>query len=440
MNLLKWAGLVVAAGMAMGSHAAQNPANIIVIMADDLGYECLESYGCEVYKTPQLDQMAKDGVRFANANAQPICTPSRVQIMTGKYNVKNYINFAKLLATESTFGNTFRDAGYRTCVVGKWQLSTSSASPGKFGFDEFCLWKMGSPAERYVSPGINSNGKHETYPGQYGPDIQQAYALDFIRRNADKPFYLYYPMTLVHNPFQPTPDSADWDPNRDPAFHDTKYFPDMVKYMDKLVGQLLNELVELGLAENTLVIFTGDNGTNRKITTRCGGKDIRGGKGLTTDAGTHVPLIATWPGKAKAGLVSDDLIDFTDIYTTLCDATGVKPIASVANDLDGISFLPQIKGEEGTPRDHSYCWYMERTDSSDIRQFVHNNEYKLYNTGTFYNKQKDPLEQSPMKPAQMTEKERMIMERFDKLLQKYDAMRPPEVQALVKPEKSSGKD
>ncbi|MDZ8119150.1 sulfatase-like hydrolase/transferase [Pontiella agarivorans] len=432
--MLKQLRLLICTGTsAILAYGAEQPLNVIVVMADDLGYECLESYGCEVYQTPQLNKMAEAGVQFSNANAQPICTPSRVQIMTGKYNVKNYFAFARLLDTESTFGNTFRDAGYKTCVVGKWQLSSDYKSPAKFGFDEYCLWKINNKEERYVSPGLVTNGKHETYPGQYGPDIQQAYALDFIRRNKENPFLLYYPMTLVHKPFQPTPDSADWNPNGDPWLNDEKYFSDMINYMDKLVGQLIATVEQLGLSENTLILFTGDNGTTRTITTRCNGKDIAGGKGYTTDAGTHVPLIAKWQGKANAGSMINDLVDFSDIYTTICDASNVKPKEDVTTNLDGISFLPQILGIKGTPRDHSYCWYMERTDSSDIRQFVHNNTYKLYDTGLLFNKVLDPLEKSPLAPSSMSEKEREIKQRFHIKLEHYASLRPPEIQALVKP-------
>ena len=234
MRLYRGMGLLLRVTVAvlccMGSicRAATQP-NVILIMADDLGYECIEAYGGESYATPRLGRMAQEGVLFEHAHSQPICTPSRVQIMTGKYNVRNYTKFATLDQSQDTFGHAFRNAGYATCVVGKWQLGGTAQTISDFGFDEHSLWNiMGAQAERYVSPIILTNGKSQEYPGQYGPDIQQDYAKDFILRHKTKPFFLYYPATLPHYPFQPTPDSADWDPKRDPYFNDTKYFGDMV--------------------------------------------------------------------------------------------------------------------------------------------------------------------------------------------------------------------
>ena len=147
--------------------------NVILIMADDLGQECIENYGGESYHTPRLSQMAQEGVWFSNAHSQPICTPSRVQIMTGKYNVRNYIRFATLDRSQDTFGHAFRNAGYNTAIVGKWQLGGTSETIHEFGFDEHCLWNIrGAQNERYVSPTLLTNGKTEDFRGQYGPDLQ----------------------------------------------------------------------------------------------------------------------------------------------------------------------------------------------------------------------------------------------------------------------------
>ncbi|VGO23148.1 Arylsulfatase [Pontiella sulfatireligans] len=410
-------------GIGLAIQCAAQP-NVIVIMADDFGFECVETYGGESYSTPRMNQMAVDGVKFNHAHAQPICTPSRVQIMTGKYNVRNYTKFATLDQSQDTFGHPFRNAGYSTCVVGKWQLGGTGQTIEDFGFDEHCLWSILSTAERYVSPDIVTNGVKQNYPGQYGPDIQHAYAKDFILRNTNTPFYLYYPITLTHSPFQPTPDSADWDPNRDPYFSDPVYFGDMVAYLDKLLGDLLDFLETTGLAENTLVIFTGDNGTDRLIYSVQNGVTVQGGKGLTTDAGTHVPMLISWPGTVQSNLVVNDIVDFADIYTTLIDAADVPVDPAVAAEKDGVSFLPLMNGQAGMPRDHSYCWYMRRTDMTEIHEFVQDQTYKLYATGDFHNKTLDLLEQSPLSPTSLTSEETTLKTYFDTLLLQYGALRP----------------
>ena len=197
------------------SLAYTKPMNVILIMADDLGYECLSSYGGESYKTPHLDRLSAGGMTFLNAHSQPICTPSRVQIMTGKYNVKNYKKFAYLDPNEKTFAHYFKDAGYKTCMVGKWQLAGGIDAPYHFGFDEYSLWRImkNDNQSRYPNPGIVENGEFKNYQnGEYGPDRMNQFALKFIEDNKDKAFMLYYSMLLVHNPFEPTPDSEDWDP------------------------------------------------------------------------------------------------------------------------------------------------------------------------------------------------------------------------------------
>src|SRR5438876_2276642 len=196
------------------AHAADAPKpNLILILADDLGYECLGCNGSTSYKTPALDRLAADGMRFRHCYVQPLCTPTRVQLMTGQYNVRNYIQFGLLHPEAITFGNLLKQAGYATGIAGKWQLSHGFDGPGKFGFDEYCLWQLTRRPPRYANPGLEINGKEIDYKkGEYGPDLVSDYVLDFIARKKNQPFFLYYPMMLTHPPFQPTPDSKDWDP------------------------------------------------------------------------------------------------------------------------------------------------------------------------------------------------------------------------------------
>jgi arylsulfatase A len=345
--------------------------------------------------------------------------------MTGKYNVRNYIRFATLDRSQDTFGHAFRNAGYRTAIVGKWQLGGTSETIHEFGFDEHCLWHIrGAQNERYVSPTLLTNGKTEDFRGQYGPDLQQAFAKDFIKRHQDEPFFLYYPVTLPHYPFQPTPDSPHWDPARDPWFNDTRYFGEMVTYLDKLVGELVDFIRDEGLADNTLVIFTSDNGTDHRIISLQGGVSVKGAKGKMTVDATHVPFFAIWPGTVPAGLRMEGLIDFSDVYATLIDLAGISIDPNEDAEKDGISFLPLLKGEPTATRDHSFCWYMERTDMTDIKTFVQNTRYKLHSDGRFINKAEDRFELHPLSAAAMSEQDHALKGQFSRWMSQYDALRP----------------
>jgi len=354
--------------------AGEQP-NIVLIMADDLGYQYIGCNGSTTHKTPVLDKLAETGTRFEYCFSQPICTPSRVQIMTGIYNVRNYVRFGLLPRNETTFGHLLKRAGYATCVVGKWQLGREKDSPKHFGFDESCLWQHTRRPGRYANPGLEINGE-ETSPeetrGKYGPDIVTDYACEFMEKNKDKPFLVYYPMILTHAPYDPTPDSPGWNPTgTGPKGKRLKVggnnFSDMITYMDKVIGKLVAKLDELALRENTLVLFTTDNGT--------GGK----GKGQMNDHGTREPFITNCPGTIPAGRVNRDLIDFSDFLPTLCEAAGAE--VPEALDIDGRSFLPQLKGEQGDPRDWIYCWYSRNGGTG--ASFARGHKYRLYSSGKF---------------------------------------------------------
>jgi arylsulfatase A len=378
--------------------------NIILIMADDIGYECFGCYGGASYKTPVLDGLAKAGVRFEHCYSQPLCTPSRVKIMTGQYNFRNYTNFGVLDPKQKTFGHLLQGCGYATCVVGKWQLYGSvnqsaavrgtGSLPEQAGFDEHCLWQVKDRGSRYRDPVVVQNGRDlEGLEGRYGPDVFTDYAIDFIERHKAKPFFLYFPMALVHNPFVSTPDSGDWKNKKHK--NDNKYFAEMVTYMDKIVGRIVTKVDELGLRENTLVLFTGDNGTNRNIQSKMSnGRVIRGDKGNTTDAGTRVPLIVDWRGVVPAGRVCGDLVDFSDFVPTFAELTGAPPPEGMI--IDGQSFLPQLLGKKGRPRKWIFCHYDPKwLGRKEAVRFVRDKRWKLYDNGDLFDVQADTLERSP---------------------------------------------
>lgn len=385
-------------------------------MADDLGYEALGCYGGTSYRTPVLDGMAESGIRFVHGYAQPLCTPTRVQLMTGKYNFRNWKAFGVMDPDEKTIGHYMTDAGYKTCISGKWQLYSYNPSdyepewrgkgkrPEQAGFDEYCLWHTEHTEEkgsRYADPKVQVNGKYlEDTEGKYGPDIYVDYINDFMERNQSDPFFVYYPMALTHPPYQPTPDSEDWAVDRHRT--DTKYFKDMVEYHDKVIGRILNKVDELGLSENTLIIYYGDNGTTRNITSYMNGRAVQGGKGYSTDAGTRVPLIVKWAGVSPKGVVLEDLVDASDFLPTILEAAG----APLPKDevIDGRSFLPQIRGEKGCPREWVFFHHDplpgHGKDGYHLQRWAQDKRWKLYDDGRFYDVVNDVLEENPLSASQ----------------------------------------
>jgi arylsulfatase A len=413
--------------------AADRP-NVILIMADDLGYETIGANGGTSYKTPSLDRLAADGVRFTHCFVQPLCTPTRVQLMTGKYNVRNYVDFGNMDPQAVTFGNYFKQAGYKTCMAGKWQLGRDPELPKKYGFDEYCLWQHTRRPPRYANAGLEINGVEKDYSGgEYGPDIVNDYAIDFVSRHKDSPFFLYYPMMLTHGPYQPTPDSPDYDRTAigENVNRDERHFGEMVTYMDKLIGKLVARLDELQLREKTLLVFLGDNGTGAGTRSMMGNKVVIGGKGSTTEAGMHVPLIVSWPKTAARGKVNSDLVDSTDFLPTICAAAGID----VPKDtkLDGQSFLPQVRGETGRPRSWIYSWYSPRGE--DLREFAFNHRYKLYQTGEFYDLSSDPAEKNPQQVASLDAAAAKNAKELQAALDQYKDARPDE---LPKPGRAEG--
>jgi arylsulfatase A len=376
--------LLFAALSATSVLAAPRP-NVIVIMADDLGAEGLGCYGSTIYTTPNLDRMAEQGARFMNAYATPLCTPTRVMIMSGLY--PNRTGYKALMgkapgcrmpAEIKTFGHYFRDAGYETAIAGKWQLGKFDEFPGQtveHGLDEYCMWSWvyeGTKRSRYYAPHIHTDGQIiQGAEEDYGPDFYSKFVLDFIDRNKDDPFFIYFPMALVHSPFVNPPQLEELARSKFTADlpDSTKAFGHMITYMDDIVGRIMKRLQDHGIAKHTLVIFTADNGTHKAITSKLDDMDVPGGKGTLTEAGTRVPLIAWWPG-AIAPAVRDEFFCLVDILPTIAAITDIELTAEV----DGFDLSHILLGEKGIDREHVFIIW--KTGA-----FVRENRFRLNSNG-----------------------------------------------------------
>ena len=363
-----------------GQPSGDQP-NIILIFADDLGIEALNAYGGHGVQTPHIDKLANNGMLFNHCFANPACSPSRAEIMTGTYPRFNGIQHvlskwdddAYLDPTKfNSFANQLKKAGYSTAVAGKWNVSwlERNDTVKAFGFDEHCLWQMydrnGVKRSRFYQPYFRINGKieEESIADRFGPDVLADFMVDFMKRKKDEPFLIYYPALLVHTPYIRVPG----DPKTN-ALPDSKQkggvecFPEMVEYLDKNVGRLVNAVDELGLSDNTIILFCADNGTHGPVTSVWGESrtKIKGGKMTMTDRGSRVPLIASWQGTIKSGTQCDDLVELADFLPTFLDMTSApKPMQRV----HGQSFLPQLLGKKGP----SKKWvHIEYRDNRQIR-------------------------------------------------------------------------
>ncbi|MCF6312367.1 MAG: arylsulfatase [Verrucomicrobiales bacterium] len=398
------------------TSAANKPTNIIFIMADDLGYAELGSYGQKKIRTPHLDQLAKEGMRFTrHYSGNAVCAPSRCVLLTGKHPGHAWVRSNKatpplgqepIPASEVTVAELLQKKGYATGAFGKWGLGRpgSSGDPLTQGFDRFFGYNCQSRAHSYYSDYLQDDDKHfalknhPPIPGHaslaegadaldpksyamfkgsdYASDHINAEALKFLDKNKDKPFFLYYPTMIPHvalhvpdeelepylklgwkeKPFTKRKSDGQghgYTPHLTPK----AAYAAMISRMDRYVGKLLARLQELGLAENTLVVFTSDNGT-----THLGDEvdfdffksvaGLRGLKGSLYEGGVRVPLIVRWPGHVLPGSVSDYVSGFEDWLPTLMEVVGAS--SDVPDGLDGVSLVPVLEGEKQVERDFLY--------------------------------------------------------------------------------------
>jgi len=410
------------------SHARAGHTNIVFILLDNVGQEWFGAYGSEENCTPNIDRLASTGVRVEHCYTAPVCGPSRTVLLTGRYphstgfrlhhDAALYSGGGLDPKREILFPRLFRDAGLATGIAGKWQVNNLYDEPGvltQHGFQEQLVWpgsvdtnkvkgvelsrywdavKRESVEDtvafiqhiesRYWDPVFLRNGSREELKGRFGPDVMQEFAVDFLKRNRERPFLLYYPMVLTHghtytHPVVPTPlNRTDGRPHRE-------MFADMLRYADKLVGNFVAELERLGLRENTILFVASDNGTEKSFRARRNGREVTGGLYTLTEAGGDVVLLANSPKLIRGGRTLP-LADFTDLYPTFCELAGVP--LHPGHQPDGKSFAPFLLGAPGAvpPRE----WILNEYHETRV---VREAQFKLYSDGRLYDATNDPEEQ-----------------------------------------------
>lgn len=427
------------AALSAADAPAKKP-NIVFILADDLGFETLGAYGAKEYqglgavRTPNLDALAKGGMRFGNCFATPVCSPARSEVMTGKYNFRTgFRDIAGRNGAVSsldskahpTIAATLKSAGYVTAVAGKWHLGpphsmqeipktaeadTDYPHPRECGFDHQCILG-GAHLELYGDPKSKS----------YTPALMQDWCLRFLesQKGGTSPFFLYYASPIPHFPVLPTP------LNPDAKKKNLSNFPYLIEYLDKQVGEIVRKLDELGMRDNTLIMFSGDNGTDKVATVMSDGRVIQGGKHSMEDRGSHVPLLANWRGVVAPGSVYDGLVDFTDIMPTCLELAG----ANAPGGLDGVSFAQQLQGKPGKPREWVHVLFVDK-------YFVRDNKWKLHQNGQLHDVSQAPYAETLVQPGSETPEATAARERLQAIMTKLHPGPPAPVGATDNKNKS----
>lgn len=356
-----------AATMALPSRLPAKPArkpNMIFIMADDLGKEWINCYGGRDIETPHIDKLAATGLKFHNAYSMPKCTPTRATLLTGRYpyshgwighwDVPRWGAGCHFDPKHNTaFARIMKTAGYTTAIAGKWQINDFRVQPNvlrEHGFDEWCMWtgfESGNKPSgaRYWNAYVQTtDGKRETRTNEFGPDVYTDFLCDFMKRHKDEPMCMYYPMALPHGPLVHTPD----DPNVKDKFDKQRA---MVSYIDSLVGRLVGTMEELGIRNNTVVIWTTDNGSGGSVGNYIGDRKVPGGKDKYGENGCNCPYVVSCPGIVPEGKETDALTDFTDLLPTFAELGGAKLPKGLK--IDGKSLASVITGrDKDGPRDY----------------------------------------------------------------------------------------
>ncbi|MGH7959097.1 MAG: arylsulfatase [Opitutaceae bacterium] len=387
--------LLALSGAGQVFAAASSRPNLIWIMADDLGYGDLGCYGQKIIKTPNLDRMAREGLRFPQFYAgATVCAPSRSVLMTGQHHGRTRVRgnagpanprAQALRAEDVTVARALKDAGYATALTGKWGLgdvgAAESGLPRKHGFDYFFgylnqrhahnhftdfLWrneeKIALPNKvKTVSP---DGAGYATDPVMFADDLVTDEALKFVAQNQNRPFFLYWSMVVPHANNERTRDLGNGANVPDYGPYTKENWPDqdkgqaaMITRLDSYVGRMLEHLKLLGIAENTLVIFTSDNGPHDESKYNLArfqpGGPLSGIKRSLTDGGIRVPCIAWWPGRVKAGTEAGHVAYFGDWFATAAELAGAKTPAG----LDSISFAPTLNGKAREQKQHEFLYW-----------------------------------------------------------------------------------
>ncbi|MDO8542044.1 MAG: sulfatase-like hydrolase/transferase [Opitutaceae bacterium] len=424
--------ILLCLGIAAHCFAAVAPKrpNIIFLLLDNVGQEWFGCYGSEENCTPNIDRLAASGVRVENCYTPPVCGPSRTVLLTGRYPHRTGFRLHHDAALyggggldprrEIAFPRLFRDAGYITGITGKWQINNLYDEPDALrahGFMEHLVWPgsvdvdqvRGAELDRYWNavrresveetlphiqkiesrywdPVLLRNGKREVHPGKFGPDVSHAFALDFLRRHREQPFLLYLPMVLTHGetftkPVVPTP------VHRAAGRSEQEMFADMLRYADRLVGDIVAEVERLDLRGNTLIFVASDNGTESRFKARRNGRVVQGALYQLSEPGGNVVLLANCPKQIPGGRTIP-LADFTDIYPTLCDLAGVP--LSREHRVDGHSFADFLRGRPGAAKRD---WILNEYHDTRV---IRDTRYKLYSDGRLFDLQNDPDERTPL--------------------------------------------
>jgi arylsulfatase A len=366
IQLLTCLSVAAMTGVLPAAAATSAKPNVIFILADDLGYGDLGCYGQKHIQTPNIDRLAAEGTRFTQAySGATVCAPSRCALMTGKHGGHAFIRGNKELPGEGqtpmppdtfTVARLMKKAGYQTGLIGKWGLGhpDSNSTPNNMGFDYFFGYNCQRQAHEYYPPHLWRNTQKVMLEGKsYSHDLMAEEALEFVRRYKDQPFFLYLAFTIPHAKMQ-VPEIGAYEKEAWPE--NLKKMAAMISRMDRDIGRLMALLKELGLDTNTLVTFASDNGPHaeggieRKNLFQSAGP-LRGIKRDLYEGGIRVPMIARWPGRVKASVVSDQVWAFWDYLPTMAELTGQKP----PTGLDGISILPALL--EGKAIEHPPLYF-----------------------------------------------------------------------------------
>ncbi|MFW5760051.1 MAG: sulfatase [Cyclobacteriaceae bacterium] len=393
-NMNKHLVLLFILGIVISCKTEKEPQkpNIVMVLADDLGWAQIGCYGTDYYETPNIDQIAYEGMRFTNAYAAaPVCSPTRASILTGKYPARLHLtNFiagggdkGKPLAVpdwqkflpleEKTVAEVLKEQGYATALFGKWHLSIEKTppeslpyNPTKQGFDEeFVTYK---PAE-YMPLGEWQTAEEDAH----SVDTITSLSLGFMQRNQDKPFFLIVSHNTIHDPLMEQ--SATINKYQNKAGNDQPenhpVIAAMIERLDESTGRIIKKIEDLGIAENTIVIFYSDNGGLHKHAAQT---PLRMGKGTLYEGGIRVPLIVKWPGVTQPGTSSDHLISSVDLLPTFADMAG---FSSHELAIDGLSFTGVLQGQKDSFNREALYWHFPHYHNGMPGGVVRAGDYKL---------------------------------------------------------------